>query len=71
MEDKVAQILEKHKDDKDLTTEKGVIKPGWDWSGAELNGWNLSGLNLSQLDSPANFQKVSLKNAFLEKLSPP
>jgi len=33
MEERVKNLLDKHKDDKDLTSEKNYIKPGWDWSG--------------------------------------
>ena len=67
MEARVEQLLEKHKEDKDLSTEKNIIQPGWDWSGADLSGWDLSGLNLSQLQTPANFQKADLSDANLKK----
>ena len=66
MENKVKQLLEKHKDDKDLTTEKDYIRPGWDWSGADLNGWNFSGLKLSKWKNQANFEGADLTNARLQ-----
>lgn len=67
MEEKVKKLLEKHKGDKDLTSEKDYIKPGWDWSKADLSGWNLEALSLSHIETPANFYKVNLKNANLKK----
>ena len=67
MEEKVRKLLEKHKDDKDLTTEKDYIKPGWDWSGADLSGCNLEGLRLSNSEDRANFEKADLRGANLQK----
>lgn len=67
MEERVKKLLEKHKDDEDLTTEKDYIKPGLDWSGADLSGWNLGQLTLSNCDNKANFEKVNLMNANLQE----
>ena len=66
MEEKVRQLLEKHKKDKDLTNERDYIKPGWDWSEADLAGWNLKGLTLSNFRKRANFKRVNFKKANLE-----
>ncbi len=71
MEERVKQLLEKHKDDKDLTSEKDYIKPGWDWSEADLSGWNLEGLFLSDLKNKAiffnvNFRETNLKNVLMD-----
>ena len=71
MEERVKKLLEKHKDDKDLTSEKDYIKPGWDWSEADLSGWNLEGLFLSDLKNKAiffnvNFQETNLKNVLMD-----
>ena len=71
MEEIVKKLLEKHKDDKDLSTEKDYIKPGWDWSEADLSGWSMEGLLLSNLKKQANFfdvnfTKANLKNVFLD-----
>lgn len=49
MEERVKKLLEKHKDDKDLTSEMNYIELGWDWSEADLSGWNLEGLKLSKV----------------------
>ena len=67
MDDKVKSLLEKHKDDKDLTTEKNYIKPGWDWSEADLQEWNLRGLTLSSIGNRANFEKANLSAAELQE----
>ena len=47
MEERVKNLLDKHKDDKDLTSEKNYIKPGWDWSEASLCYWKLEGIVFS------------------------
>jgi hypothetical protein len=67
MEERVKKLLEKHKDDKDLTSEKDYIKPGWDWSGAELSGWNLEGLKLSDNKNIANLQRFNFTGTNLQK----
>lgn len=65
MEKKVKELLEKHKEDKDLTEEAEQIEVGMDWSEADLRGFNLSGLKLSSLMKKANFQKAALSEANL------
>lgn len=67
MDDKVKALLEKHKHDKDLTTEKDYIKPGWDWSGADLEEWNLKGIRLSDAGYRANFEKAKLGTVNLQE----
>ena len=67
MEDKVKNLLEKHKQDMDLTSEKDYIESGWDWSGAYLSNWNLSGLKLSTADKIANFERAILSSADLKE----
>ncbi len=67
MDETVRKLLEKHKDDKDLTTEKDYIKPGWDWSNAVLEGWNLSGIRFSLSRKPADFSGTNFSNANLRK----
>jgi len=64
MEEKVRKLLEKHNKDKDLTKEK--IKPGWDWSKANLRGFNLKKLELSTPEYPADFKNADLSGAHLE-----
>lgn len=66
MEERVKKLLDKHKDDKDLTSEQDYIKPGWDWLGADLTGWNLEGLKLSTYDEKANFKNVFMVAANLK-----
>lgn len=66
MEEKVRKLLEKHKDDMDLTNEEDYVEPGWDWSDADLEGWNLKGLRLSNLNNEANFINVNLIRANLQ-----
>lgn len=74
MENKVKKLLKKHQTDRDLTSEK--IEPGWDWSGADLTGFNLKGLELSisyqdigfyVRKQEANFEGVNLTRANLEQ----
>ena len=67
MEERVKKLLEKHKDDKDLTSEKGNIYPGMDWSGVNLGDWNLSGLCLSDFQLQANFSGANLHKAILDE----
>jgi len=66
MEERVKNLLDKHKDDKDLTSEKNYIKPGWDWSGASLRYWKLEGIVFSHNDNKANFQNVNFHKAYLK-----
>lgn len=68
MEERVKKLLEKHKNDKDLTSEKNYIKPGWDWSEADLSGWNLEGLKLSYNENKANLQNANFSRANLENI---
>jgi len=68
MEERVKKLLEKHKGDKDLTSEKDYIKPGWDWSKANLAGWNLEALLLSNLKNRANFYNVNFVKANLKNV---
>ena len=74
MENKVKKLLKKHKKDRDLTKEK--IESGWDWSNADLTGFNLEGLELSLSfrdfgvfieGQEANFEGVNLTRAILKK----
>ena len=65
MEERVKKLIEKHKDDKDLTSEKDYIKPGWNWSGANLRYWKLEGINFSNSGNIANFQNVNFHKANL------
>jgi len=65
MEERVKKLLEKHKYDKDLTSERNYIEPGWDWSGANLRYWNLEGIMFSHSDAIANFQNVNFHKANL------
>lgn len=65
METRVRELLEKHKEDKDLTGEADKIEAGLDWSEADLRGFNLSGLKLSSLLKRANFQNAALSEANL------
>jgi len=67
METKVKELIEKHIEDKDLTSEEYYIEPGWDWSGADLLGWDLHGLKLSSVDHQSNFEKSILSKANLKK----
>ena len=67
MEERVEKLLEKHKDDKDLTSEMDYIEPGWDWSKADLSGWNLRSLLLSDYCRVANFQNVELVGSNLSE----
>lgn len=69
MEEKVKKLLEKHKDDKDLTSEMNYIEPGWDWSEADLSGWNLEGLKLSNKGNIANLQNANFSRANLENIN--
>lgn len=69
MEERVKKLLEKHKDDKDLTSEMDYIKLGWDWSEADLSGWNLEGLKLSNKGNIANLQNANLSRANLENIN--
>ena len=69
MEEKVKELLEKHKDDKDLSKEKDYIKPGWDWSNVNLDGWKLEGLKLSDNKNKANLQKAHFVRANLENIN--
>jgi hypothetical protein len=66
MEERVEKLLEKHEDDKDLTSEMDYIKLGWDWSEADLSGWNLEGLKLSNKGNIANLQNANFSRANLE-----
>lgn len=59
MEPLVKELLERHKKDRDLSKEK--IEPGWDWSDADLEEYNLMNLNFSTYESPANFKNTNLK----------
>ena len=68
MEEKVEKLLEKHKDDKDLTSEMDYIEPGWDWSEADLSGWNLEGLKLSDNENKANLQSTNFSRANLQNI---
>ena len=68
MEEKVLELLEKHKDDKDLTKEKDYIKLGWDWSKADLRGWNLEGLELSNYENKAKLQNTNFTRANLQNI---
>jgi len=65
MEERVKKLIEKHKKDKDLTKEK--IEPGWDWSEADLKGFNLKKLELSTPKNPAVFKNADLSEAHLEE----
>ncbi len=65
MEERVRLLIEKHKDDKDLTSEKDYIQLGWDWSHADLRNWNLLGLRFSIYGHIADFTGVSFFNANL------
>ena len=67
MEAKVKDYLTIHEEDKNLNKEKNFIKCGLDWSKADLEGWDLSGLKLSAYRNKANFQYATLINAFLTK----
>jgi len=69
MEERVKKLLEKHKDDKDLTSEMDYIKLGWDWSEADLSGWNLEGLKLSNKGNIANLQNANFSRANLENIN--
>jgi len=69
LEERVKKLLEKHKDDKDLTSEMDYIKLGWDWSEADLSGWNLEGLKLSNKGNIANLQNANLSRANLENIN--
>ena len=66
MEERVKKLLEKHKDDKDLISEKNYIKPGWDWSEASLRYWKLEGIVFSHNNNKANFQNVNFHKAYLK-----
>lgn len=68
MEERVKKLLEKHKDDRDLTSEMDYIEPGWDWSETELSGWNLEGLKLSDNKNIANLQKSNFTRANLQNI---
>lgn len=68
MEEKVKKLLEKHKSDKDLTSEMEYIEPGWDWSEADLSGWNLEGLKLSDNENKANLQSTNFSKANLQNI---
>lgn len=68
MEERVKKLLEKHKDGKDLTSEKDYIEPGWNWSEAELSGWNLEGLKLSDNKNIANLQNANFSRANLQNI---
>lgn len=65
MDERVNELLRKHQDDKDLTSEKDYIKPGWNWFGADLRGWNLSNIKFSTVSKPANFNTALFENANL------
>ena len=65
MDIEVKKLIEKHKEDKNLSSEKEYIEAGLDWTGVELEGWNLSGLILSDSKKPANFRGAQLKGANL------
>ena len=65
MEVKIKELIEKHKDDKDLTGEIDQIIPGMDWSEADLRGYDLSGLQLSNLRKKADFHNTNLTDANL------
>lgn len=67
MEERVKKLLKKHKDDKDLTSEMDYIEPGWDWSEADLSGWDLRSLLLSDYRRVANFQNVKLAGSNLSE----
>ncbi len=69
MEERVKELLEKHKDDKDLTSEMDYIELGWDWSEADLSGWNLEGLKLSNKGNIANLQNANFSRANLENIN--
>ena len=69
MEERVEKLLEKHEDDKDLTSEMDYIKLGWDWSEADLSGWNLEGLKLSNKGNIANLQNANFSRANLENIN--
>ncbi len=69
MEERVKKLLEKHKDDKDLTSEMDYIKLGWDWSEADLSGWKLEGLKLSNKGNIANLQNANFSRANLENIN--
>ena len=69
MEERVEKLLEKHKDDKDLTSEMDYIELGWDWSEADLSGWNLEGLKLSNKGNIANLQNANFSRANLENIN--
>ncbi len=61
MEERVRKLIEKHQNDRDLSSEREVIQPGWDWSGADLRNWNLNGLRLSDDEHRANFEGAALE----------
>jgi len=63
MEEKVRLLIEKHKEDKDLTSEKDYIEPGWDWSKVDLKGWKLFDLDLSNKENRADFSEAQLEGA--------
>jgi uncharacterized protein YjbI with pentapeptide repeats len=66
MEEIVKNLLDKHKDDKDLTSEKNYIKPGWDWSETSLRYWKLEGIVFSHNKKKANFRNVNFNKAYLK-----
>jgi hypothetical protein len=69
MEERVKKLLEKHKDDKNLTSEMDYIELGWDWSEADLSGWNLEGLKLSNNENKANLKNVNFSRANLQNIN--
>jgi uncharacterized protein YjbI with pentapeptide repeats len=68
MDEVVKNLLLSHGDNKILSPSNKDIKPGLDWSGANLTGWRLDGLKLSDLGHPANFESANLEKASLEKV---
>jgi uncharacterized protein YjbI with pentapeptide repeats len=68
MDETVKNLLLIHKDNKILSMANKDIQPGLDWSSADLAGWRLDDLKLSDPDHPANFEAVNLENASLVKV---
>lgn len=68
MEEKIKQLITRHSLDKNLTREK--IERGLDWSGADLTGFNLQGLDLSYINpgDKANFQGVKFQDTNLKNV---
>ncbi len=65
MDENVKKLLENNKSTKVIDAGNTELRPGWDWSGADLAGWQLSKVKLSEPANPANLEKANLENAKL------